>query len=441
MCLSACLIAMAVQTSALAAAAHEVGSVDWHPLPTRPFESTPLVGDGSRTRCAPDPEALFGVALAANADFDGDGVCDLVVGSNRRWSAGTRDMHERVSVRSGATCVELASWRDEYGLFERLSVRFAESVLGLAARPGRPAGVLVGCWMDPDPDGFETSGVEWFERSEARRRREFRTSVGHWSGLGRAFGVVSDGEREFLVLGAPHHDVANKNGGALLYFDLATSELVATVAAEQQEAEFGCVLAIADAWPGRAGGSVATASYDRVARTVAFSFFDARGRPVARRRFVAELSGMFFEPVLACVGDLDGDREPDFALGSSSQRPPATPAAGVVLITQSSTGRVRGVFATDGQGFLGARVAGVGDWNADGTPDLAVTRQAPTRGMVHVLDGRSLEELERFESPSEDSGFGCALAAWSVPSSKGERAVPHLAIADPGRVWIVTAPR
>ena len=114
---------------------------------------------------------------------------------------------------------------------------------------------------------------------------------------------------------------------------------------------------------------------------------------------------------VAGVGDVDGDGFDDFAAGS----PFGTPAEGGARVFSGRTGVVLWSWSGDAPGDrFGQCVAGAGDADGDGCPDVAVgapfASQAGTyAGRVRVFSGRTGEVLHTFDGAAWDQ-LGASLA-------------------------------
>jgi len=120
----------------------------------------------------------------------------------------------------------------------------------------------------------------------------------------------------------------------------------------------------------------------------------------------------------AWVGDLDGDGTPDPFVGASDAGPGA---AGAARLLDGKDGAVRLNLSPDGEGADFGRffVAGVGDHDDDGTPDLYVgdfgaSSAGPGSGRVHLFSGRTGEALEAIDGAGAGEGFGPGRGAGDV---------------------------
>jgi len=112
------------------------------------------------------------------------------------------------------------------------------------------------------------------------------------------------------------------------------------------------------------------------------------------------------------VGDVDRDGYPDFAVGAPS-RPTLGGGPGYVRVLSGRTGDP--LFTVNGEedgDLFGWSVAGAGDVDRDGQPDIVVGAPlagADTEGTVTVISGKDGRELYRFRGVGPLDYFG-----WSV---------------------------
>ena len=118
-----------------------------------------------------------------------------------------------------------------------------------------------------------------------------------------------------------------------------------------------------------------------------------------------------FGTAVAGTGDVDGDGRDDFVVGA----PLGTPSAGSASVFSGRTGAVLWTWTGDAPGDrFGQSVAGAGDADGDGCPDVAVgapfSDQGGTNaGRVRVFSGRTGGVLHTFDGAAWDQ-LGAAVA-------------------------------
>ncbi|GAG80401.1 unnamed protein product, partial [marine sediment metagenome] len=160
---------------------------------------------------------------------------------------------------------------------------------------------------------------------------------------------------------------------------------------------------------------------------------DARGRAVVYDGFNGRViyaiqgtqrSGML-GMTLAGIGDINGDNVPDFALGAPYESP-IDPLLGNLDFERWLSGRVHVhsgktgelLYVINGEyrtGFLGTVLAGVGDVNGDGVPDIAAGNsdswgvEGLQRGFVRIFSGTDGSLIRLLAGGEKNYAFG-----WSV---------------------------
>ncbi|MBI1853024.1 MAG: FG-GAP repeat protein [Planctomycetes bacterium] len=138
---------------------------------------------------------------------------------------------------------------------------------------------------------------------------------------------------------------------------------------------------------------------------------------------------------IARIGDLDGDGVADFAIGAPGKSPGGRDHAGAVILVSGRTGsivrEIDGAFAGD---QLGASLARLGDVDGDHVPDVlagAPTADAPSRpdcGSVRVFSGATGGQIFRFDGPESGISAGASVAGLGDVNGDG---VPDVLVGAP----------
>ncbi len=167
---------------------------------------------------------------------------------------------------------------------------------------------------------------------------------------------------------------------------------------------------------------VATAWMQDSDAAVTASAFPARCIPVQLPTGIFLFESCDPRPVaLACLGDVDADGMPDFAVGMPSWfREPQS--LGRVVVQSSADGTVISDFSLPGESttsrradLTGTAVARTPDLDADGACDMAIGSPGDyaygsTSGVVHLVSSRTAGILRSWEGAAYDDRFGKALA-------------------------------
>ncbi len=128
-----------------------------------------------------------------------------------------------------------------------------------------------------------------------------------------------------------------------------------------------------------------------------------------------------FGSAVASVGDVDGDGVPDLLVGARFQNVGATTSQGQAFLFSGKTGlliRTLDDPTSQAGAQFGFAVAGVGDVDGDGVPDLLVAAPTQTvganasQGQVFVFSGATGVLLRTLNDPTRQAGaqFGFAVA-------------------------------
>jgi FG-GAP repeat len=289
------------------------------------------------------------VDLVAPADFDADGIRDLVVGLSIGPSSCPGPLvGGRIEIRSGATGALLAQ--------------------ALGANP---------------LDGFARS-------------------------IDSAGDLDGDGIVDVLV-GAPFDRVGIGSGRVSAYSGAGLVPLFSVTGTAPNQGLGASVAGIGDvSGDGIPDFAAADAQPSLTSSVPVRLFSGAGGAPLG---VLPVPAGFGFGKTIAGVGDVDGDGVPDVAVGAPAANAPfGAVGAGEVFVFSGAGGpalfSTRGQFANEG---LGNAIAGIGDWNKDGLADVfaaagGVTVQAEILSFAGVPTG------------SQVIGSPCTLASGRKPS-------------------------
>ncbi len=172
---------------------------------------------------------------------------------------------------------------------------------------------------------------------------------------------------------------------------------------------------------------------DDFAIGTAFVYSGAKGSTLYQV-FPLELRG-FFGGALASAGDLDGDGVPDLIVGAPFTSRKEAYGVGSVLVFSGATGKLLFNFVgEEGGTYMGWSVAGVGDIDQDGVPDLAIGTPFASVGnvigvgRVDIRSGATGDLLYQIEGQQSGDFLGWAVA--SIGDLDGD-GIPDLLLGAP----------
>jgi len=129
--------------------------------------------------------------------------------------------------------------------------------------------------------------------------------------------------------------------------------------------------------------------------------------------FDGERAGDAFGSSVAGAGDLDGDGVPELIVGAPGARQAGIDSGSVRVYSGADASIVYSFHGSDPGDRFGCHVAGGADLDADGLPDLVVGAFQPRGGpgYVRVFSGRDASILYTFGGQEPGDGFGISVAA------------------------------
>jgi hypothetical protein len=166
--------------------------------------------------------------------------------------------------------------------------------------------------------------------------------------------------------------------------------------------------------------------------------------PVIKHKFDGKAAGGSLGWSVAGVGDLDADGKPDVAIGAPAH-PTGSGAVGATYLHSGKTGRLLlTILGSDEFDTCGHSVDGAGDIDGDGRPDIVIGSPytdipgAGSTGAVAVFSGKTGALLLRWEGPPTTtlSGFGESVAgAGDVDGDGRPDVVVGASLFTPGAVY------
>ena len=336
----------------------------------------------------PQADAHFGWSVAGMGDVNGDGVPDLLVAAPDQ-DVGGNGRQGQVFVFSGATGSLLRTLNTPT---PQADAYFGAEVAGVGDMNGDGVpDVLVGA------DGQTVGGndaqgqVFVFSGATGRRLLTLNNPMPQYLALfGSEVAGVGDVNRDGvpdLLVGAPYQDVGfNAEQGQVFVFSGATGQRLLTLndPMSQAEAYFGwSVAGVGDVNGDKVPDVVVGAPGLDYDPGRAFVFSGATGGLLHTLRTPTPQWWAYFGESVTGVGDMSGDGVPDLLVGAPGQTVGGNDAQGQVFVFSGATGgllRTLNNLKPQANTSFGLSVAGVGDVNWDGVPDLLVGASGQTVG-------------------------------------------------------------
>jgi hypothetical protein len=369
----------------------------------------------------PPPDTAFATALAMPGDVDNDGWDDVVVGDMFDSTAGYL-----------AGAVHVFSGRDGSLLHLFHGSKALERLGWAVARPGDldldgHADILASAPFAVNPFG---PGVvrAWSGRDGALLLTLSGSSNNDYFGdaIGSAGDVDQDGVPD-LIVGAPYDDLAGANRGTVRVYSGASGALLLQVTGDELDAEFGGAVAGAGDVDGDGVPDVAIgARLDNGAAGLDSGRVLLVSGTTGAVLFAREGSSAFANlgAALAAPGDVSGDGVPDLLAGMPGDDAGGE-GAGSAMVLSGVDGGTLSALPGAAPGFAaGSSLATLGDLDGDGVGELVIGAPAGP-GRADVVDGTATVLLFSVSGMGADDQFGRALAGGGDVDNDGR---PDLAV-------------
>ncbi len=372
----------------------------------------PLVAQSTiATIPAPARSTVFGSAVGIAGDVDGDGRVDVVVGD---WFFGTAGIPGSAQVLSGANGSVLHTF---------VGTNFGDT-LGRSVGPAGDldgdgcADVLVGAPMhfcDCPSNGYVRV---YSGRTGAVLRQIFGAHHFGWSSA-HVGDLDADGSPDYVV-GAPASYFFTLSEGNASVYSGASGAFLFAVSGTTNGSFLG--VAVSGAGDVNADGIPDVA----VGAPQWFEVTGPAGIGPGSMRLLSGLDGSTlwtaagialddgYGAALAAAGDVDGDGLADVLVGVPGNDAAALDAGRAVLLSGAGGAVLRTLEGAAAGDRLGASVAGLGDVDVDGVPDLAAgapfsDSPAADSGSVRVVSGSTGATLATFVGATAGAKLGTAV--------------------------------
>jgi hypothetical protein len=357
-------------------------------------------------RLGDSPGDLLGQSLAALGDLDGDGLADFVAGLPGDNPAGPDS--GAAKVLSGAAGHELLNL-----VGRARGERFGTSVAlaGDLDCDGLPD-VFVGA-PGASPGGLRGAGsAQLFSGRNAEVIYSF-------------FGTEQDGELGSAVVSAGDMDgdglpeiaigsPGTRHGtGTVHVHSGADASILYTFHGDLPYDRFGAALAGASDVDGDGVSDLAVGAHQPAGRAPGYARVLSGADASILYTFGGEEPGDGFGLAVALVGDLDGDGCAEVLVGAPFSDEMGAMAGSARLFSGKSGEPLCAFLGDRPADCLGIAVAGVGDVDGDGVPDLAAGAhqpRTPAPGYLRLWSGATRAELATLVGAAPGHEFGVAAA-------------------------------
>lgn len=356
---------------------------------------------------------LCGTALTTVGDFDGDTVPDFAIGILRSETplvdAG------RVRIHSGASGVILRDWTGP-GVDAQFGSDIAAA--GDLNSDGTPD-VFVGLFTWGPSVAMRPGAVRAISGSNGQTLFEvLGDQHNEWYGASiAALGDVNgDGKCDLAVGGPRFRDLVGQQGaiGRVEVLSGLDGSVLYTLYGRGDNSGYGASVraagnvnadAIPDLIVGAYGDSV---NLDRAGYVHVVSGIDG----ATIHAIEGEQAVMLFGQAVAGAGDVDGDGRADFLVGAPNFDAPGVEDAGVTRLFSGASGALLRSWTGDSAlERCGAGIAGGGDIDLDGVPDVILgSRRHQAPGRVRVRSGATGDPIYTLDGASAADELGIVVA-------------------------------
>ncbi len=348
-----------------------------------------------------------GSSVAGVGDVNGDGFADLLVGARGLGSDNVSGFYSGdARLISGKDGTELFAFfgDDDFD-------GFGNSVSGIGDVNGDGVrDLLVGAPYDYTANFYATGSIRVFSGSDGSLIRRLEGIEGSSEGLGYSMSSCGDVDGDGvddLVAGIPDESTVNgAYSGAARVFSGASGAVLFELLGHSDDEYLGFSVAAAGDvdLDGRADVIIGS-PYDDVGGSNRGAAYVCSGR-TGVTLFTLLGTGPYFGQTVAGIGDVDHDGHPDVAVGASSAA-----RYGMVTVFSGRSGAQLMSFTGDNGdngNYFGTSIAGAGDVNGDGYADLligAINGHGEARareGRALLISGKSGVVLTEIVTPVTD---------------------------------------